>query len=531
MKNGDTPLLKSTLAICSAILLWAAWPAGGIAPLLFVALVPMLLLEDIVFHQQKQGLKSRLFPYAYLGFMCFNFATTWWIWYASAFGMFGAVLTNALLMTTVFQLFHLSRIRFGNAIGYTSLIVFWMGFEYFHMDWDLTWPWLNLGNGFAAWANMVQWYEFTGTQGGTLWIWLSNLLLFRIITAPSPKRKTQLTTLGIVIFFPLMFSFFLLKRYQEKPHPAEVVVVQPNIDPYNEKFNGSNDEQLDKMLRLANSAVTPKTRLVVLPETALPTGIWSEDIENHRLILRLKAFSMEHPGLRILTGLSYYRFFHEGEKLSPTARSFKQGPGHYDAYNAAMQIQGNNAFQYHFKSRLVPGVEKMPFPILFGYLENFAIDLGGITGSLGVQEHPSVFTGDSITAAPVICYESIYGEYVGEYIRKGANLICIMTNDGWWSDTPGYRQHCQYARLRAIEHRRSVARSANTGISCFIDQTGKISQATSWWVPAVIKSEVNINNDLTFYSTHGDLLGRTAYYISGFLLAITLLGGFFQRRK
>lgn len=530
MKTGDSVIIKSGLALLSAFFLWAAWPAGGIAPVLFIALVPLLMLEDVVYHKQLNGEKSRLFPFTYLSFFSFNLATTWWIWYASAFGMFGAVMANSLLMSGVFQFFHMARRRFGNGIGYTSLVIFWMGFEYFHMDWDLTWPWLNFGNGFAAWANMVQWYEYTGTQGGTLWIWLSNLLVFRLITAPKEKRKKLLPVLAALIFIPLVLSWYILNRYTEASHPVEVVVVQPNIDPYNEKFNGSNDEQLDKMLRLASSAVTPSTRLLVFPETALPTGIWSEDLENHKLILRIKAFSFDHPGLRILTGLSYYKYFHDGDKLTPTARSFKDGPGHYDAYNAAMQIEGNKPFQLHFKSRLVPGVEKMPFPFIFGYLENFAIDLGGTTGSLGTQEHPSVMTGDSIIAAPVICYESIYGDYVGEYIRKGANLICIMTNDGWWDNTPGYRQHCQYARLRAIEHRRSIARSANTGISCFIDQQGRIKQATGWWVPAVIKTELNLNNQLTFYSQHGDLLGRTAYYVAGFLLAITLLGGILRRK-
>ena len=120
----------------------------------------------------------------------------------------------------------------------------------------------------------------------------------------------------------------------------------------------------------------------------------------------------------------------------------------------------------------------MPFPAIFGLLDDFAIDLGGTAGSLGMQAHPSVFRSGKITAAPVVCYESVYGDYVREYINQGANIICIMTNDGWWEDTPGYRQHCQYARLRAIEERRSIARSANTGISCFIDQRGEIHQAT-----------------------------------------------------
>jgi apolipoprotein N-acyltransferase len=530
MKMKNTPLHKAGLSLLTAVLLWGAWPAAGIAPLLFIALIPLLVMEEAVYRQQMNGEKSRLFPYVYLTFLLFNFFTTWWIRYASFEGMIGAVLANALLMTLVFQFFHFTRKQLGNVIGYTSLVVYWMGFEYFHMDWDLTWPWLNLGNGFAGWANMVQWYEYTGTQGGTLWIWCVNILLFHLLHTASGRKKMA-TGLLFLITLPLLTSWVILRNYQESSHPVEVVVVQPNIDPYNEKFNGTSDAQLEKMLKLASSGVSSSTRLVVCPETALPDGIWNEELSYHPQINRIKAFLLDHPQIRFLTGLSYYKLYKSGETLSETARTFRNSPGYFDAYNAGLQLDTSQIIQLHYKSKLVPGVEKMPFPVIFGYLENYAIDLGGTTGSLGVSDHPAVFTGDSIYAAPVICYESVYGDYVGEYVRSGANLICIMTNDGWWNDTPGYRQHCQYARLRAIEHRRSIARSANTGTSCFIDQTGTITQATGWWVPAVIKTTLNLNNELTFYSRHGDLLGKSTLYISGFLMGITILSGITGRRK
>lgn len=83
--------------------------------------------------------------------------------------------------------------------------------------------------------------------------------------------------------------------------------------------------------------------------------------------------------------------------------------------------------------------------------------------------------------APSICYESVYGDFMSEYIRKGAEVICIITNDGWWGNTPGHKQHLSYAKLRAIETRKQVIRCANTGISGFIDEFGNISQAQPYW--------------------------------------------------
>ena len=172
---------KFQASLLTSLMLLFAWPANGIAPLLFIAFVPLLILENEVYRQKKLGNKSHLFGWAYLTFFLFNIFTTWWIYFASPFGMFGAVLANSLLMAFVFQLFHITHLRLGDKMGYGALIAFWMFFEYLHMDWDLSWPWLNLGNGFAAWADMVQWYEYTGTQGGTLWIWMVNILIFRIL--------------------------------------------------------------------------------------------------------------------------------------------------------------------------------------------------------------------------------------------------------------------------------------------------------------------------------------------------------------
>ncbi|MBK7965713.1 MAG: apolipoprotein N-acyltransferase [Bacteroidetes bacterium] len=531
MNIRDTPAQKTVLAFATAILFWLAWPSKGFAPMLFIALIPLLLLENTVYQEKIKKLKSNLFPYTYLAFFLFNILNTWWIWYASPFGMFGAVTANALLMTIAFHFFHWTRLKFGNGVGYTSLPIYWVAFEYFHLDWDLSWTWLNFGNGLAAWADLVQWYEYTGVLGGTFWIILINIFAYHVLQAGYKSKPKIGIALTALILLPIGVSYLIRIQFKEKQNLIEVVIVQPNIDPYNEKFSGNSDEQLSKILKLADTQISNKTSLLILPETALPDGIWNEDLEIHPQIERLKEYVKNYPNLKILTGLSYYRYYHPGEKISATARKFRDGPGYYDAFNAAVQISNSRSMPLHMKSKLVPGVEKMPFPAIFGYLDDFAIDLGGTTGSLGSQESPTVFSSGKIIAAPVICYESVYGDYVGEYIRKGANVICIMTNDGWWDDTPGYRQHCQYGRLRAIEHRRSITRSANTGISCFINQLGDITQPTEWWEPACIKQNINLNNELTFYSKHGDIIGRSSFIGAAFFLAITILGMLFKRKK
>jgi apolipoprotein N-acyltransferase len=105
------------------------------------------------------------------------------------------------------------------------------------------------------------------------------------------------------------------------------------------------------------------------------------------------------------------------------------------------------------------------------------------------------------------------------YIRNGANLICIITNDGWWKNTPGHKQHMNYARLRAIETRTWVARSANTGISCFIDPTGTVINPLPYNTAAAIKLSIPAtNHSTTFFVKYGDWLSKIMIGLSFLLL-------------
>jgi apolipoprotein N-acyltransferase len=179
---------------------------------------------------------------------------------------------------------------------------------------------------------------------------------------------------------------------------------------------------------------------------------------------------------------------------------------YYDAFNSAISIKKNKPIQLYNKSKLVPGVETLPT-----YLKwlDFAFEkFGGTTSGYGKDTGAVYFTIDSnIKSAPIICYESVYGEYVAEYVRKGSNLLTIMTNDGWWGNTPGYKQHLQYARLRAIETNCYVVRSANTGISAVIDNYGNIIEQRVWDIADVIKTNISIaQHPPTFYVQHGDWL-------------------------
>jgi len=105
----------------------------------------------------------------------------------------------------------------------------------------------------------------------------------------------------------------------------------------------------------------------------------------------------------------------------------------------------------------------------------------------------------------------------------------VISNDGWWDDTPGYRYLFAYSRLRAIENRRSIARSANTGRSGFIDQRGDVGETLGWDERGALTAELSLNDRLTFYTRYGDVIGRLAGYV--FVLSLLYFMAYRVRRR
>lgn len=137
--------------------------------------------------------------------------------------------------------------------------------------------------------------------------------------------------------------------------------------------------------------------------------------------------------------------------------------------------------------------------------------------------------GGMIPIGCAVCYESVYGEYYTDYIRKGAKAMTIITNDAWWGDTPGYHQHLNYASLRAIETRRAIARCANTGISAIITPYGTAIHQTPWAEEATIKAQIPLSDEITFYVKYGDITGRVCTFI--FWMLLLALGVKFVTKK
>lgn len=520
-------ITKISLALSSGLLLAAAWPTKGLTALIFIAFVPLIFLQDYIGDKNNNS-KGNVFLLSFLTFLVWNSLTTWWVWNSTPAGSITMILLNSTFMATTFWIYHFTRKTvFHNKNGYFLLIIFFLAFENLHLNWQLNWPWLNIGNVFSHNHSWVQWYEFTGISGGTLWVLSANILAYNFIKRLMAKDKRQmvlsLLSFLLAVIVPIIVSKIMYNSYEEKGDDVEVIVVQPNIDPYNEEFRLSAAEILNRNFNLAEPLIGDKTRFVLSPESSIHENIWLDKINSYFSVKRLREFTKNNGNIAYVIGASTLGMVPEGEEKDFAARKFYDADKYYYCYNSALMISDDSEIQYHQKSRLTPGVEMMPSWWLLRPIKKLAIDLGGTVGTLKREDKITLLDFEDFKPASLICYESVFGAYVSEFVKNGADLLFVITNDGWWGDTPGHRQHFEMSKLRAIENRRCVARSANTGISGFINQKGDVITKTNYWEPAALNNIMKANEKLTFYSRYGDYLYRTASFLALLLLCFSIV--------
>ena len=499
-------------------MLGISWPTYGFYFLIFIAFTPLIHLIQ----SNKNENIFKLTFFSFVTFMVWNTITTHWLYYATLTGMLFAIIVNSILMSLIV----LASLSIWKKLSYKLSIIFfislWICFEKFHLNWDFSWPWLNLGNVFSENIKIIQWYEYTGVFGGSLWVLISNFVSYNLLKKliNNENFKSNTIYLSVIILIPIIVSLIIYTNIDIEEEKIKTVIIQPNIDPYNEKFNRSNDQNLRYLESILND-VKNRNSLVILPETYFSDGSLISSLNYSTLIEGLKIIR-ERYETEILTGIELYEVFNDSSRVKKYSNRLENNRW-LDLFNASIFISED--IDIYKKSKLVVGIEKMPYKnFLEPLLGSLLIDFGGLSYSRGYQDYRTVFKSNTGTkVAPIICYESIYGEYVSEYVRNGANLLAIITNDGWWNNTEGHKQHLSYARLRSIETRKNIVRSANTGISAVINYRGEILKTIGYEQEGLINKNVGMNDKITFYTKYGDYIFRLCLFfiiiISAFYLA------------
>jgi apolipoprotein N-acyltransferase len=386
------------------------------------------------------------------------------------------------------------------------------------------WGWNGLGVALHDNWPLIQIVEFTGVAGLSFMVAFANVILVTTVRrlilearthAPRPHFDLTLTMAAIVG----VLTFGLRAGQVSTPtKPLRVAAVQSNV-PQNQKFDPQFTRKIfDQLRRLSEIALRSNSPpdLLIWPESSMPGPVLAEQ-ESYRFVMNLAASA-------------------ESDLLLGTIDEEK---GH--VYNAALLVSdGGERVQVYRKLHLVPFGEYVPGRHLVPLLARIVGDQ--VPGDFKAGKEYTVFaltTGD-VQVAPLICFEDTIGELTRQFVlpsetNPGANLLVDITNDGWFLHSAGSHQHLANAIFRCVETRRPMVRAANTGVTCFINQFGRVTQMLSdetgsTFTEGVLTGEIKVptEHELTFYTRHGELFAKFCAVIT--LLAV-LAASAIRRRK
>ena len=548
------------LATLSGILLGLAFPPTGLAGslLAFVAIVPLFIALE-----SADSLRKTFYT-TFVAMFFLGIVSNYWVGGWKSIGeadgwlmMAGVLLAivHPFWLVVPYLLYDMARRRFGRMAALYLLPIFQAGFEYAHSFGDLSYPWLNLYNTQTYNLSFIQFIEFTGPYALSMVILLVNVQVFQMMRGASfRKNLPHALALLMLIVIPYFIGMHAMGTHEKSAASLRVTVVQPNIDPW-AKWNTDDQRVMDTNFSATETALKEchdSTDLVVWPETAITFFITSpaKSDELYRLDNFLTASSDQHFAL--LTGFPDRQEYERGrDSIPPDAHYTGVGDFYYRSWNAAMlremrldtestkrgdmRIYSPHSSSYH-KQKLVPLGEHVPFVEVFpalGRVFQWGVGLG--SWNLGEGYEPLLLPlptqHDTLRVDPEICYESVYPSFIRHFVDHGANLLAVITNDGWYGESSGPYQHEQFAVLRAIENRRYLVRSANTGISTIIDDRGRFVKQLPLFRSGSITERVPLIERKTFYTRFGDFVAIPAMLFSIGILVYAIVTWYASKRR
>ena len=490
------------LSLLAAILLSLSFPPFNLSVLQIPAFICLFRIGEI------SQTKRECILYTYPSLVLWNLLVTYWLMMATVSGGIAAIMANAAIMLVPLLLI---RTLFRSSVPVFSSALFaasaWVSYEFLHHNWDLAWPWLTLGNGWANLTGFIQYISYTGVLGVSFWVVFSAALFYRYLMVPD--RMVLYKALAVFFIFPVCSLLVYFTIPEETGEPLNVAIVQPNSDSYNTPYGGYDtlDDLLTKILNQTRSVVSEDTDVIIWPENAIMSSLPIQNRHFNRIRDSLRVWDTE-----LITGSGFVEYFPEPDERT-VYRTTGSGTS-YRVYNAAFNLHPSDSNAVYRKGRLVPVVERFPFVNFFHRMDVFDwVNWGNFMG-YGLGAEAVTFSVNSHQTPALICYDSVFPGWVNRFVQNDADFLTIITNDGWWGDSNGHVQHFDYARLRAIEQRRWIARSANNGISGIISPDGSVEYETEYWVDDAFTYTIQTSELKTFYARHGEWFGQLMLFFS-----------------
>src|SRR5690554_345307 len=495
------------LPLCTGLLLGFSAIPSEYYYFSFVAFLPLLFASDYAMAHAKP-----LLVFAFqvlLALVTYFIMSFYWVLQTANMGFLVAIvyIIPFVLLVSFYVYFKKTYPKFAALY----FIAAWLTAELIQANFQLGSPFFNLGNNLGANHKLIQWYEYTGGAGGTLWILIVNFLLFSFIRNFSNSFK-QLLQSGLVLLFvvfaPIIISLSIYAGYQEKGNSKEVLVIHPSTDNRDVKYRVNIYELMDIYLGIMLPELTENTEYVVLPETAITNAGWVKDFNRNLVFNHFYEHTDSFPNLKLITGAVVYEEIPDVEKIKyyqriPGIRFSENYKTWYYTYNAALQIEKKQVPQLRVKDQLVPYQEYAPYPLVMPRLTPVGVDF-----QFSKRENNRMVyrSANGLQTSAMVCYESVYNKLFYQASREGAQAFFVLLNEGWYENGNVPKQFLQHSVIRAVENRRSISHSSNMGISAIINQRGDVIDKTDSKKADTLRQEIKLNRQVTFVARLGSYI-------------------------
>ena len=466
-------MIRFLPSIISGILMGISQQPWGFGFLAWFSLVPLLF--SIENEKTIKGITQQSFLWSFIYHLIFFF------WISDNIGLDSQLLRYLIMLLVVLVLtinifiiysiyYYIKKyLKFDYIIFSLPIII--VAIEYIRSLGFYGSVWNSLAYTQIDYLTLIQNIEYTGLYGLTFWIVLINVLIYKLITN---FNQRYIVALVILFLFPWATGLIINKNYNDA-EKIKVKVIQPNIS-LNEKRQ-SLKKSLNTMINLSNNTINDSIDLIIWPESSISHSFVKDGFYNKELSFNMNNF-LNSSNFSLVAG-------------SDLRLAEKK-------YNSSILFKSDSVIAMYHKKRLVPNVERTP-----EIFNKIGLNIGLMNFDIG--EELNMFSVNNINFASMICIESVFDSPTREFVKKGAQFITYIVNDGWYPREPQLSQHANRCIYRAIENRRSIIRCANTGISIIVDPYGNITDRIELNKEGVIEAEVIILDEQTFYTKYGNL--------------------------
>jgi apolipoprotein N-acyltransferase len=495
------------LALSSGILTALSFPKFSLSFLIWISFIPLFFIL------YKKNLKKAFFIGFIAGFSYYALLIYWIpsvpahygnVPYVLSFLIFILFVSILALFWSAFSWVFAFFSSFSPKLGFILVPFIWISLEYILTYFLTGFPWCLIG--YAQYKNLylIQIASITGVYGISFIILLFNSLF--VLSIKEKKRNPFIITV-IIIVIAYLYGFFTLKNSFEKKDLIRAGVIQGNVPSEINWQELTTKEILNlfhEHLELTEKASSKGAELIIWPEFTVPFCLsCPEPIQIYFKENLIKLCKKEK--IHVLIG----------------SIELKEQNGNTDYYNSALLLSDKGILSQYAKIHLVPFGEYVPFKKILFFVEKISHAIGELAPGRSINLHEF----NSYKFASPICYEIIFPNLVRKFVKKGANFLVTITNDGWYGRSSAPYQHFSMAVLRAVENRRYLVRSATTGVSGIIDPYGRIIKKSELMTKTFLVTDIYALNKKTFYTLYGD---RFAFICMGITISL-LIGILFKK--